>query len=312
MYLEKRKVKGKRKYYLSHSFREGGKVHKIRHLLGVDLSEEVLKDRKEKAEKLILEEISQHKIISDPLVNPLSDEELEFIRKLESKENLKVFHLSEKQWEAFSELFTYDTNAIEGSTLDNKEVREILKENKWPDKPKRDIAEAYGVRDAIKFIRGTKDQLSLELIKEIHKIVFKNSKSFAGEFRKPREEVAIRNSLGEIVHMGAPQSRVVSLLNELVEWYNKNRSKYPTLLLAIVVHNQFENIHPFRDGNGRVGRILLNNLLIKHGLPPVNISFKNRKEYYKTLQAYDKEHNLRPSIDFIIKEYKEMKKKLGK
>ena len=310
MYIEKRKVRGRILYYLGHSFREGKKIHKIRKYLGADLPSELLKERQEKAEKLILEEINQYKIIQDPLQISLPYKEIEFVKGLESKEKLRVFHLSEKQWQIFSELFIYNTNAIEGSELDKKEVKEILEENKWPKKSKEDIAETYGVNEAIKFIREAKEDISLDLIRKLHKLVFKNSKSFAGEFRKPGEEVVVRNGVGNIVHMGAPQSRVISLLNELIEWYNKNKDKYPALILTSVVHNQFENIHPFRDGNGRVGRLLLNNILLKHKLPPVNIDFKNRAEYYHSLQEYEKNHNLRPTIDLILKEYKTLRKKL--
>jgi len=294
---------------LAHSFREGGRVHKIRKYLGSNLPEKELKERKEKAEKLILEEINQYKIIQDPLQIELPQKEIEFVKKLESKEKLKIFHLTESQWRIFSELFTYNTNAIEGSELNSQEVKEILEENKWPKKSKEDISEAYGVNEAINFIRETKASFSLELIKHLHKIVFKNSKHFAGEFRKPGEEVVVRNGLGNIVHMGAPQSRVVSLLSELIKWYSKNRSKYPALILASVIHNQFENIHPFRDGNGRVGRLLLNHILLKHNFPPVNISLKNRAEYYRSLQSYEKNHNLRPTIDLILKEYKILRKR---
>ncbi len=113
-----------------------------------------------------------------------------------------------------------------------------------------------------------------------------------------------------IVHEGAPQSRVISLLNELIKWYETNKKNYPALILASVVHNQFENIHPFRDGNGRVGRLLLNNILIKKGLPPVNIELADRVEYYQTLQEYEKNKNLRPTIEFLLKEYKKTKNKL--
>lgn len=311
MYVEKRKTKKGIKYYLSHSFREGDKIHKIRKYLGRDLNERLLNERKEKAEKLILDEINEYKIIQDPLQIELDKKEIAFIEKLEIKNKLRIFHLSESQWRLFSELFTYNTNAIEGSELEYKEVKKILEENKWPEKSKEDIAETYGVNDAIKLIRKTKEYLSLNLIKKLHQIVFKNSKSFAGEFRKPGEEVVVKNGLGNIIHMGAPQTRVISLLNELIEWYSENKSKYPALVLASVVHNQFENIHPFKDGNGRVGRLLLNNVLIKHNLPPANIDFKNRAEYYKSLQEYQNNHNLRPTIDLILKEYKNLKKRLG-
>lgn len=309
MYIEKRKYYGKTKYWLSHSFREGGKVHKIRKLLGSNLSKEVLEERKEKAKQLILDEINKYKIIKDPLHDKISKEELKFVKNLQVEANLKVIHLSEIEWKKFSEVFSYNTNAIEGSELTLKETKEVIEKGVWPvEKSKEDIAEALGVNDAISFIRKTKEHISLDLIKKIHYIVFKNSKDFAGEIRKLGEEVVVRTATGIIVHEGAPSSRVNFLIKELINWYNKHKNEYPAILLASVIHNQFENIHPFADGNGRVGRILLNNILLKKELPPVNIDLKNQREYYQILQSYEKEGNLRPTIELILKEYKNLKK----
>jgi len=308
MYIEKRKTKKGIRYFLSHSFREGGKIHKIRKLLGTNLSEKILKERVEKAKQLILEEINKYKIIKDPLHNKISKEELDFIKKLQAEVNLKIIHLSETEWKKFSEIFSYNTNAIEGSDLTMKETKTVIEKGAWPiEKSKEDIAEALGVNEAIKHIRKIKEHISLDLIKEIHHIVFKNSKNFAGEFRKLGEEVVVRTGSGIIVHEGAPSSRVITLLKELIKWYNKHKTEYPAILLAAVVHNQFENIHPFADGNGRVGRILLNNILLKKGLPPVNIDLKNQREYYETLQIYEKQKNIRPTIELILKEYKDLK-----
>ncbi|MFH1710707.1 MAG: Fic family protein [Nanoarchaeota archaeon] len=309
MYIEKRDYYGKTRYWLAHSFREGGKIHKIRKLLGTDLSSEVLEDRKKKAEQLILEEINKYKIIKDPLHDKISKKEIEFIKRLEIEADLKIIHLSEADWRKFSEVFSYNTNAIEGSKLTLKETENVIKKGIWPaEKSKQDIAEALGVDESIAFIRKTKEHISLDLIKEIHKIVFKNSKDFAGEFRRKGEEVVVRTGTGIIVHEGAPSSRVVALLKELIGWYNKYKKEYPGILLAAVVHNQFENIHPFADGNGRVGRILLNNILLKNNLPPLNIDLKNQREYYATLQAYEKEANIRPTIELMLREYKDLKK----
>ena len=129
--------------------------------------------------------------------------------------------------------------------------------------------------------------------------------------RKKGEDVVIMDNKGNVVHEGAPYSRITHLLNELIRWYDRNRKRYPALILGAVVHNQFENIHPFRDGNGRAGRILLNNILIKHRLPPINIDFKNRIEYYNSLKAYEMNKDLKPTIELYMKEYKELNKKLG-
>lgn len=311
MHIEKRRFGKKIKYFLSHSYREGGKVHKFRKYLGQDLKQEVLEERKVIAEKLILEEIHKYKIIKNPLEFELSGEEISEIKKLEAKIPLKISHLSEKKWEKFSEIFTYNTNAIEGSRLTAFEVKGILEKDKWPEKSKEDIAEAYGVDEAISFIRKTKDHVSIDIIKKIHKIVFKNSKPFAGKLRKKGEEVVVMGSGGIVVHEGAPSSRIIHLLNELSRWYEINKNKYPALVLGAVIHNQFENIHPFADGNGRVGRILQNNILIKHNLPPINIDSKNRMEYYNSLQAYEKRHDLKPTLTLYMKEYSSLKKKLG-
>jgi len=311
MHVEKRKAGKSIKYYLAHSYREGDKVHKFRKYLGKDLRHAVLEERKHIAEKLILEEIHKYKIISDPLQVELSKEEIHSIKELE-KQIPVIRHLSDKDWKQFSEIFTYNTNAIEGSKLNIKEVRDLLEKDKWPDKSKEDIAEAFGVDEALRFIRATKEHVSLDLIKKIHSIVFRNSKPFAGKFRKKGEEVAVFDNRGNVVHEGAPQERINYLLKELVDWYEKNKQKYSGLLLAAVVHNQFENVHPFADGNGRVGRILLNNILIKHNLPPVNIDMKNRMEYYKTLQEYENNHDLKPTIELFLKEYKSMKRELSK
>nr|MBA4405547.1 Fic family protein [Nanoarchaeum sp.] len=306
MHIEKRKENGKIKYYLSHSYREGSKGHKIRKYLGLDLSKEKIEERKQIAEKLILEEIKSYKLVTTPIIQPLSKEQIEQIQNLQDKVMIKIKHLSEEQWSRFTEIFTYNTNAIEGSELNSRDVKEILEQNKWPDKEKNDIAEAYGVQNAINYIRKNKEHISLDLIKGLHKIVFENSKNFAGKFRKRGEDVVIKNKLGQIIHIGASQTRIISLLNELIVWYYKNKAKYPTLVLAAVVHNQFEHIHPFADGNGRIGRLLLNNILIKNDFPPVNIDLTNRLEYYSALRAYDSEKDIKPMIDLILKEYKKL------
>ncbi|MBU4246506.1 MAG: Fic family protein [Nanoarchaeota archaeon] len=306
MHVEIRARGKKKKYYLAHSIRKGSKVKKISFYLGSDLSKTELAQKKKHAELIILERIKSQKIIRDPFRIILSEEELNEIKALEAKGKIRIAHLSDADWAKFAQLFTYDTNAIEDSTVTAKEVKDILEKDKLPKKPKYEISETYGVSDAIGYIRTTKEHISLNLIKKLHEIVFKNSKTFAGQYREKGTEVSVIDADGTVVHQGAPSQYITSLLEELETWYGKNRKKYPPFILAAVVHNQFENIHPFQDGNGRVGRLLLNNILIKHNFPPVNIELRNRKEYYSALQEYEN-GNLRPTIELIIKEYKAMK-----
>ena len=155
MHLEKRRVGKRTKYFLAHSYREGRRVHKFRKYLGQDLKQEILKERSKIAEKLILEEIHRYRIIQDPLSIELSEKGLNEIRGLETQIPLKIKHLSKTDWDTFSKIFTYNTNAIEGSKLNIHEVKDLLEKDKWPDKSKEDIAEAFGVDEAISYIRKT-------------------------------------------------------------------------------------------------------------------------------------------------------------
>lgn len=311
MNIEIRKIGKKKKYYLAHSFREGKKVRKIRRYLGVNLSKKQLGFLKKRAEEIIKQQVSSYKLIRNPLTQELSQKELDILKNLVKKHPIRIKHLSEEEWVKFTEIFTYNTNAIEGSTVTLSEAKEILEENKWPkETSKEEISETYGVAEAVDFIRKTKIHISTELIKKLHKIVFKNSKTFAGKFRPKGIEVVIRDGLGKIVHVGAPANRITGLLKELVEWYNKSKKKYSPIILATVIHNQFETIHPFQDGNGRIGRLLLNNILLKHNLPPVNIGLNNRREYYDALRGYQQTGNIRPMVELILKEYKILKKEL--
>jgi len=305
MHLEIRTIGKSKKYYLAHSFREGSKVRKIRRFLGTNLTDAQISKLRTKAEQILKQEVSRYRVISNPLSRELTAQELRIIERLQKKVTVRIQHLSKDDWRAFTEAFTYDTNAIEGSTVSYSEVKGILEKDAWPkEREKWEISETYGVANAVEEIRNTKEHLSLDVILKLHLICFTNSREFAGKFRPKGVEVCIRNRLGEILHVGAPARRVKSLLTELVSWYEKNRRKYPPLLLAAVVHNQFEMIHPFQDGNGRAGRLLLNNILIKHGMPPVNITFGRRGLYYQAIREYQDKGDVRPMVELIISEYK--------
>ena len=101
---------------------------------------------------------------------------------------------------------------------------------------------------------------------------------------------------------GAPWGNVKGLLLGLVGWYDDNRERLHPLVLAAAVHCQFENIHPFHDGTGRVERLLLNNILLKHGLLPVVIPYRKRHVYYSALHAYERRQGVTPMVRFLEKE----------
>ena len=291
MYIEKRISNKKVKYYLVYSYREDKKVKKIRRYLGINLSKEELDIKKEKAVKTILGLLGE--INTNVFAFALTEKQITTLNNYNKK--IAITHLSKEEWQTFTEDFVYNTNAIEGSTISLDEVPKIIKKDKA-----RNIEEieTLGVAKAIEYIKQTKENLSLELLLKLHKICFEGSKSFAGEFRKVN--VIVTNSKGEILHSGVPKEELYDYLKNFINWYDKNKSKFKPLILAAILHNQFEHIHPFQDGNGRVGRLLLNFILLK-----------DRAEYYKTLQEYSKKDNLKPTLEFLIQQYKKNLKKVS-
>jgi len=301
MYIEKRIVGMSTKYYLVYSYREKKNVNKIRKYLGSDLSVEELVKAKAEAEQEIKKVIGE---LSTEIFNfSLTKNQVEKLNNYDRQ--IKIHHIEGWSWKRFTEEFTYNTNAIEGSTIQQQDVPGILHKEKAEDVEE---IETKGVANAIDFIRKTKDELSLNLIKKLHKMCFEGSKPFAGQFRNVN--VVIKNSIGEIIHMGTPFQQLPQALDDLVSWYEKNKNKFKPLVLAAIIHNQFEHIHPFQDGNGRVGRLLLNFILLKKKYPPINISLEDRAEYYHTLQEYSKNQNLKPTVLFLIKQYKKTLKQV--
>lgn len=301
MYLEKRRIGKSIKYYLVHSYRERNKVKKIRKYLGLNLTQKEFEDAKKRAKQRILKLLEE--LITEVFLFTLTKKQIEKLNKYDDK--IRIFHLDQKGWQRFTEEFVYNTNAIEGSSVQRQHVPEILERREVHD---LDELETKGVAKAVYHIKSAKEDLSLNLMKKLHRICFKGSKGFAGQFRNV--EVVVRNSKGEILHQGVPVPQLHTALKDMVSWYKENKQKFKPLVLAAIIHNQFEYIHPFQDGNGRVGRLLLNFILLKNKYLPINITLEDRSEYYRTLQEYQKNQNLKPTVEFLVKQYKKTLKKV--
>lgn len=296
MFIEKRKVGSGTKYYLVHSYRDAlGKSRKLRKFLGSNLTEQELKEKRKKAERELKKEIKE--ITTEVFFFTLSERERTKINAFSEK--IRVHHLDERAWRQFTETFVYNTNAIEGSQLLEEEIRDVLQS---PHHNNADELEAKGVQKAIEFIRETQMDFSIKLLLRLHTLCFDKTKPFAGKLRDV--EVVIRDAQGNIVHQGVPVKELQEALKDLVSWYKENEKQFTPLALAAIMHNQFEHIHPFQDGNGRVGRLLLNYVLLKHNYPPINIAVEDRQEYYRTLREYDTSQDLLLTMKFLIKQYK--------
>lgn len=185
----------------------------------------------------------------------------------------------------------YNSNAIENSTLTLNETEKILLEMEVTrNVTLREVFEAKNLARLAEYRRDAsyKKKLSLELILLLHKMLIINiDDKIAGRFRKAGEYVKVGT------HIAPPPEKIDQKITDIVNEYNLDLSTYFVDKIA-KFHLQFENIHPFNDGNGRMGRILINFQLNKLGFPDVIIRHKDKKNYYEAFREFDRRKNLKP------------------
>lgn len=193
----------------------------------------------------------------------------------------------ERLTEQFVVEYTYNSNAIEGNTLTLRETDMVLRGLTIAQKSLKDHMEAVGHKEAFDFVRDlVKDQLPLSegIIKQIHYLVLADKKDDRGVYR--RIPVRIMGAKHEPVQPYLIQPRMEQLLED---YRNSKEHMIPRLSRF---HIEFEAIHPFIDGNGRTGRLLVNMELMKAGYPPIDIKFADRIAYYNAFDEYHAKYNL--------------------
>lgn len=179
---------------------------------------------------------------------------------------------------------TYHSNAIEGSTLTYAETYAILYNDnsfKIMGKEPREIYEAINHKNALELVfRKLKnnDELDERFIKKINETINKNIKETEG-FRSV--QVFIQGS----EHIPPEPEKIPNLMNYYI--YNYNHDEQNIFEKIAKYHIEFEKIHPFEDGNGRTGRLLINYELLKNNLPPIVIGKEDRVKYFEFLRNSD-------------------------
>ena len=174
----------------------------------------------------------------------------------------------------------YNSNAIENSTLTLPETEKILIQleiNRHVSL--REVFEAKNLALVYNYIKKTapKQLLNIEMILLLHKMLLTNI----------RDEV-----------IGLPPEFIVERIQEILINYN-SRIEIPFIHRIAMLHVEFESIHPFIDGNGRIGRVINNYLLTREGFPPIIVRNKEKETYYKAIRSYDDSQNFKPMIRVV-------------
>ncbi|MFH1956063.1 MAG: Fic family protein [Patescibacteria group bacterium] len=178
----------------------------------------------------------------------------------------------------------YNSNAIENSTLTLEETEKILLQIDL-DRfiSEREIFEAKNLARVVSYTdkRAKEQELTIEVILSLHKMLISNIRDdVAGRFRKDNEYVRVGN------HIAPNPKEVAGRLEKMLAEYNA--TSHENIIKRISkLHLAFEHTHPFVDGNGRIGRVINNYLLIREGFVPINIKFIDRKMYYEAFKEFD-------------------------
>ncbi len=235
-------------------------------------------DGRYKSRESLLSQIERKKTELDTM-RPLTEGELERLN------------------EEFIVEYTYNSNAIEGNTLTLRETDLVLRGLTIDQKPLKDHMEAVGHKEAFEYVSMlVKDNvpISESIIKQIHYLVLADKRDDRGVYR--RVPVRIMGAAHEPVQPYLIQPKMEQLLFD----YNNDGDNIVTKLARF--HIEFEGIHPFIDGNGRTGRLLVNLELMKAGYPPIDIKFTDRVAYYTAFDEYHMKNNL-SSMETLFAKY---------
>ena len=221
--------------------------------------------------------------ITKPIKNYITVLKSEFDSLRKGKESLLVMIDEVEAPES-----VYNSNAIENSTLTLKETEKILLDMEVSrDVSVREVYEAKNLARVITYMRSKvqETEISAEIILLLHQMLIGGiNDEIAGRFRNPGEYVRVGT------HIAPAPELVEKMINEIITKYTSDLSDYFLDKIA-KFHLELETIHPFCDGNGRIGRILICFQLQRLGFPMIIIRDRDKKEYYKSFDKYKEQKN---------------------
>ena len=299
VYLYKKPIGDRDYYYLRASERKGDKVlvKDIAYLgSSIEEAKKALENLPHHAEKIrkayktihqfiesnrYLEKVRSLKLKSDRFLNEKGHEieacRLHYVTVFSTHDETTKYEILKN----FIIEFAFNTASIEGNTIRLAEARNLLQEGITPkNKSVREIYDLQNTEKVLNWLLHETEEISHELIIKIHRELMEKMDNRTG-YRTEDVRIIKAN------FKATPAPYVKIDMNALLKWYDKNKDILHPFVLAILFHHKFEKIHPFMDGNGRTGRMLLNYILLRHEYPPLIIHTAARKKYLTALQKAD-------------------------
>ncbi len=311
VFVQERTSRGITYLYLDKSIRSGKKVFKISKYLGrkKDLTQETIQSEIKKfaleVHPRLLTALTKG-LKKYHLAYPLTLEELTKIEEMNLKYQEIKKSINKKDWDdikrRFVANFVFESNALEGNSLTLKNFSEIVFEKKITSAANlRDVYDAQNSYAVFSKLFSARKEITEKFILTLHQDIMNNIDDRVGYKKLPNI------ILGRRVTLASPKD-VSPEIKKLLVWYVTHKGIYHPLELAFRFHHHFERIHPFADGNGRVGRMLLNYILIKNKYYPVIIRKTHRNQYLKALEAADNK-KYTPLLRFALEKTKETYRK---
>jgi Fic family protein len=225
----------------------------------------------------LYKELTGQKIIPDTVL--LAKKQLVFAKAKKNKNVLKTIISNPDIFDKFLLSLTYNSNKIEGSTLSENETADIMFNNQaLPNKSLIEQLEVKNHQVALQYLFNflLKNKIiNKELILKLHAILMNGVRDDAGLFR---------NHGVRIIGSNIPTAnylKLSELMDDLV--VDINQKNNDIIYLVSNIHGRFEQIHPFSDGNGRIGRLIMTAMLLKENLTPAVIQQENKRQYYNYL-----------------------------
>lgn len=297
--VRRRIIAGREYFYAERSFRlPDGKIKKMSKLVkdkeGKDdkgVGDYFLSKQIESFQKFALENYRRDVVFTEDNLRKLEAIRVEYGEIIKRFSGKQVGDILDR----FTVNSTYESNAIEGNSLTLKDVALILGEGVVPkNKDLREVYETRNTREAHELLFEGKVKINVRDIIKVHAVLVRDTGVQVG-FKKLPNYIVMRN-----LETVSPRE-VEGEVERLIDWYLSKKGKIHPLRLATEFHAKFERIHPFEDGNGRAGRILLNAILIENNYPPLIVRKTARLAYFSALEAFDSGHKDKLERFFIKK-----------